>query len=740
MLDNTTDTTNNDSILDNELPQEPRAWNINALANGISSHDNLDAPRSKSDFSTPTNNPVSMFSKSVGSSPNSSKYNSTISTATTTTNTAAACTVDKTVPTTLSKTHLKNKKKYSSGNDTLSHNNKSLITNNSSSSSNSAGASSTTTSIMKGVFASLIKRNSGGTTNSSTTSNYANGESNKNKDNSTGSLKISPPYNAKHIHHVDVDAKTGKYIGLPEEWQHLLASNGITKQEQQQNIDAVMDIVQFYQYDVSHPEDKIMETYQLEQTDPINNTTTPQPVFNYSTSRLPSIKSDKSFTSNSSSSTPSITISNHHATHNSTSDSNLYSNSVNNEKFIPTRPAPKPPNSNPKNNNPQMTLGQVPNNNSNNNNAADSRSATQKNLLNNQEQNLQKKLPPTSTSPSQNQLDRKCSSSRKKSSNGKKHEEKERQRMDIYDKLQQICSLDDPHTKYFNLIKIGQGASGGVYTAHNVNTNMSVAIKQMSLEKQPKKELIINEIMVMKESKHPNIVNFIDSYLVKQDLWVVMEYIEGGSLTDVITYCILNESQIATICRETLNGLKFLHSKGVIHRDIKSDNILLSMEGDIKLTDFGFCAQINESNLKRTTMVGTPYWMAPEVVSRKAYGPKVDIWSLGIMVIEMIEGEPPYLNETPLRALYLIATNGTPKLKEPELLSPLLKNFLGLCLKVDSEERANAEDLLEDLFIVQDALSTSTLASLVKLAHMKKISDNVKDNRNSADNNNEKCQ
>lgn len=149
-----------------------------------------------------------------------------------------------------------------------------------------------------------------------------------------------------------------------------------------------------------------------------------------------------------------------------------------------------------------------------------------------------------------------------------------------------LVSKGDPGLLYTKIKKIGQGASGSVYTARSNRDGRMVAIKQMDLPSQPRKELIINEIVVMRDSRHENIVNYLDSFLVRTELWVIMELMEGGPLTDIIDKNSLTEGQSAAICRETLQGLEHLHARMIIHRDIKSDNVLLDNNGHVKISIF----------------------------------------------------------------------------------------------------------------------------------------------------------
>uniref|UniRef100_A0A672JGM7 non-specific serine/threonine protein kinase n=1 Tax=Salarias fasciatus TaxID=181472 RepID=A0A672JGM7_SALFA len=440
--------------------------------------------------------------------------------------------------------------------------------------------------------------------------------------------EISSPSDFEHTIHVGFDAVTGEFTGMPEQWARLLQTSNISKTEQKQNPQAVLDILKFY--DSTSGKQKYLSfsaSGQFRFSLPINQT-------------------------------PGTT----------TSPSRKDGDDDDDDDTPPPVVAPRPEHT---------------------------KSVYTRSVID--------PIPATETDGASKAADK------QKKKGGKMTDE------EIMEKLRTIVSIGDPKKKYTRYEKIGQGASGTVYTAIDVATGQEVAIKQINLQKQPKKELIINEILVMKEMKNPNIVNFLDSFLVGDELFVVMEYLAGGSLTDVVTETCMDEAQIAAVCREVLQALEFLHANQVIHRDIKSDNVLLGMDGSVKLTDFGFCAQITPEQSKRSTMVGTPYWMAPEVVTRKAYGPKVDIWSLGIMAIEMVEGEPPYLNENPLRALYLIATNGTPELQSPEKLSPIFRSFLSRCLEMDVEKRGSGRELLQHPFL-KLAKPLSSLTPLILAA------------------------
>ncbi|XP_037981523.1 serine/threonine-protein kinase PAK 3-like [Motacilla alba alba] len=290
------------------------------------------------------------------------------------------------------------------------------------------------------------------------------------------------------------------------------------------------------------------------------------------------------------------------------------------------------------------------------------------------------------------------------------------QRQDIEDDslelLRRMVNKENPILKYTELGNIGSGTFGDVCRALDNATGGEVAIKKINLQGLRKKELKVNELMVMKMNRNPNLVNYLDSYLLGEELWLVMEYMDGGTLSDVISQTHLSEDEMAAISRECLQGLDFLHSNHVIYRDVKSCNILLRTDGSVKLADFGLFAQLTPEQSRRSSVAGTSGWMAPEVVTGQPYGPKVDIWSFGIVGIEMVEREVPYRAATPVSAQLLTARRGRPQLRQPHRFSPCLCDFLSCCLQTEVTCRWSAKELLQHPFVTS-AKPACTLAPLI---------------------------
>ncbi|KAL6062574.1 signal transducing kinase of the PAK [Balamuthia mandrillaris] len=524
---------------------------------------------------------------------------------------------------------------------------------------------------------------------------------------------VGMPYDIKHKTHISYDSDKGCFKGLPEAWKEILQESGISKEEISQNPQDVLDVLDFSEsftgqimagnfpsrtQALIHAHDTTTPRLEQEGAPSTTNGTnirgaidpsrfrsqsvplSPQEEF----SSLP-IDDEQSPSSNqrlscSTSSLPQAT---------STTEENV---AINQETFPPQQRS-------------QTTT------------------ATQQTSCGDERDERQKL-----------QWKRRPSTLRKKPTNGANRlrvsyagdpVDRPESRMlppseILTTTLDELLNPEDPTDHYPNCSRsIGKGGFGEVFLATNRRTGEKVAIKILRINRKNKEKHLISEIGIMKSCNNPNIVRFIDSYRDGEEpnkIWVVMEYCDGGSLLEIVELfqqdIQLNENQMAFVMRECLKGLRYIHERHRLHRDIKSANVLLTSTGEIKLTDFGFAAQLTEQMQHRQTILGTAYWMAPEMIRRQAYGPSIDIWSLGVLLLEMAQGQPPYREMPPPKALLYIATRGVPIPEAVQHFSPAFISFLSLCLTKDERKRPTAEQLLGHPFLEQACEPSDMIAIL----------------------------
>lgn len=258
--------------------------------------------------------------------------------------------------------------------------------------------------------------------------------------------------------------------------------------------------------------------------------------------------------------------------------------------------------------------------------------------------------------------------------------------------------------------ELGDGAFGKVYKAQNKETNVLAAAKVIDTKSEEELEDYMVEIDILASCDHPNIVKLLDAFYYENNLWILIEFCAGGAVDAVMLELErpLTESQIQVVCKQTLEALNYLHDNKIIHRDLKAGNILFTLDGDIKLADFGVSAKNTRTIQRRDSFIGTPYWMAPEVVmcetsKDRPYDYKADVWSLGITLIEMAEIEPPHHELNPMRVLLKIAKSEPPTLAQPSKWSSNFKDFLKKCLEKNVDSRWNTSQLLQHPFVTVDS-------------------------------------
>ena len=267
------------------------------------------------------------------------------------------------------------------------------------------------------------------------------------------------------------------------------------------------------------------------------------------------------------------------------------------------------------------------------------------------------------------------------------------------------------HSHPYAIIKeIGSGSYGTVYKALNTDTGIIVALKKVDGN-----EVTLKEIEFMTSCTSDYIIALEDYYMLDTCLYIAMEYCEAGSILDILkhTKSTLTDQQLGSVMRDALLGLQYLHKRFIIHRDIKAGNLLINKHGRVKLSDFGVSANM-ELGIKKSTVIGTPYWMAPEIIQEIGYGVGCDIWALGITAIECLDGSAPYANIHPMRAIFMIPSKPSPTRKQPELSSAECNLFIQKCLEKNADIRVSCDELLKHDSFIKNALKEIVMVELVE--------------------------